>query len=213
MLRIAQEDGICGIVATPHLMNGVYDNTKETIGKAIEELRNITNGYPIYIGAEVRISRDLADRIDNNELPLINNKNYLLLELPAYVIPPISELENIIKGLKMKGITPIISHPERNMAILNDLSIMGRLIKCGVLFQVTAMSIVNQFGRNIQKATLKMIKNGYVHVVASDAHDAEKRPPKLSDAYVMISKKFGKYVALRLFADNPLKIINGEKID
>ncbi|MGC2061514.1 MAG: CpsB/CapC family capsule biosynthesis tyrosine phosphatase [Thermodesulfovibrionales bacterium] len=209
MLELAHKDGISGIVATPHIVSGVYNNTKNIIDMAVQELRGLTNHIRIYAGAEIRIARDLTDRVVNNELPLINNKQYLLLELPAFVIPPLPQLENIVRDLIQSKITPIFAHPERNMPILKDLSIMERLIKCGAIFQITAMSIT---GRNISSSAMKMIKKGYIHVVASDAHDTRNRPPILSPAYETISRKFGRYVADELFISNPQKIVQGENI-
>jgi len=147
MLQIAREDGISGIVATPHILDGVYNNTREKIEEAIIELNAAHSGVQVYIGAEVRINRNLAVRISNNELPLLNDKKFLLLELPTYVLPPILELENIIKTLINYRIKPIFAHPERNMPILNDLSLMERFIVCGAFFQVTAMSITNHSGK------------------------------------------------------------------
>ncbi len=212
MLQIAEDDGITDIVATPHIMNGIYNNTKETISRAISKIREHRNIPQIFIGAEVRLERDIVTRIDNNEVPLINDRSYLLLELPFFGLPPIEHLEYIISRLKMKGISTIIAHPERNAALLNDISIMEKLMKYGALFQVTAMSITNKLGRKIQKPVLKMIKNGYVHVVASDAHDSRRRSPVLSEAYKKILKKFNQQVAHKLFFDNPLKIIKGESL-
>ena len=213
MLQIAREDGISGIVATPHILAGVYNNTREKIEEAIIELNAAHSGVQVYIGAEVRINRNLALRVRNNELPLLNGKKFLLLELPTYVLPPILEIENIINNLKMSKINPIIAHPEKNMPILNDLSLMERFMRCGASFQVTAMSITNHSGKRIQQAALKMIRKGYVHAVASDAHDAKKRPPILSNAYKIIKKKFGTEEAERLFRHNPLKIITGADIE
>ena len=209
MLRMAREDGTAGIVATPHILDGVFNNTKRTIAQSVEDLNALNTGIQLYMGAEVRISRNLKERISRDELPLLNNSNVLLLELPAYLLPPLPELEAIITDLRMSHITPIIAHPERNIPILHDLSIMARLIRCGAAFQVTAMSITGHSGRRTQKAALDMIQEGYVHAVASDAHDATKRPPLLSRAYTVIAKNFNADEAQRLFCDNPLKIISG----
>jgi protein-tyrosine phosphatase len=173
----------------------------------------MTNGFPVYAGAEIRICRDLTSRVMNNELPLINDKGYLLLELPTYAIPPISVLEDIIKSLTMNKITPVFTHPERNIVILNNISIMQKLIMYGAYFQVTAMSVTNQLGIDIQKAALKMIRKNYVHVVATDAHNERDRPPILSDAYMKVVKEFGEPEAQKLFIENPLKIIKGESIE
>ncbi len=209
MLHLASDDGISGIVATPHIISGIYDNTKEIIERAIAELKVSANRVEIFTGAEIRIGRDLAARIDSRELPLINNNNFILLELPTYVIPPLRELEIIVRGLRNRQISPIFAHPERNVPIMKDLSIMEKLIKCGALFQMTAMSVTDSVMR---RSALNMIRKGYIHVVASDAHDARKRPPILSAAHKMISRKLGGEIAERLFTRNPLKIIRGEDI-
>ena len=212
MLQMARGDGISAMVATPHVLDGVYTNNRETIEKAITELKPIIAGVDLYIGAEVRISRNLVQRINNNELPLLNNKKFLLLELPGYVLPPVKELERIVKDLKMSKINPIFAHPERNMTILNDLSIMERLIGCGASFQVTSMSLTGCFGKQVREAVMKMIRKGYVHVVASDAHNTGKRPPILSHSYAVVEKKFGTDTAERLFKYNPFKVISGEDL-
>ena len=212
MLRMAREDGTAGIVATPHILDGVFNNTRNSIAQSVVELNALNSGIQLYIGAEVRISINLRERISRDELPLLNNKNFLLLEMPAYLLPPLPELDKVITDLRMSHITPIIAHPERNIPILHDLSIMERLIRCGAAFQVTAMSITGHSGRQIQKTAMDMIQKGYVYAVASDAHDSSKRPPLLSRAYTVIANKFGADEAQRLFCDNPLKIISGSDI-
>lgn len=209
MLEVAFRDGISDVVATPHIVSGVYHNTKSLIDTAVQQLKDLTNHVRIYAGAEIRIARDLAVRVANNELPLINNGHYMLLELPAYVIPPMPQLEGIVRDLIESHITPIFAHPERILPILKDPSIMERLIKCGALFQMTAMSITR---KDLGSSCLKMLHKGYIHVVASDAHDTKHRPPVLSHAYETVSNKIGRDVADRLFITNPEKIVGGKNI-
>ena len=122
MLRIAGNDGICGIVATPHIIDGLYDNTRKTIQEAIAGLKKTNDTCQIYTGAEVRIGRNMLSRIIEQELPLLNDKRYFLLELPASGSLPVEGVENIVRSLTSNGITPIIAHPERNMVIVKDLS-------------------------------------------------------------------------------------------
>ncbi len=212
MLDIAKEDGITDIVASPHIFKGVYENTVSGIMEALEELRPESPGTRLYAGADLRIGRNLVKKIEEGEIPLINDKNYLLLELPTYSIPPLRELENVIHSLKIRGFTPIITHPERNAAILSNMDVMAKLSDFGVAFQLTAMSITGNFGGEVQRASLRMIKERYIHLVASDAHDSVKRPPVLSRAYEVVSKKFGEEAAQRFFISNPLAVINGEEM-
>ena len=212
MLRIARDDGIAGIVATPHIMSGVYDNTRETIGDAISRLASETDLLPLYIGADIRLGRETLQGIINRDYPPINDKKYVLLELPTYMLPPVSELGKIIYSLKVRGIVPVITHPERNLPILEDLTILESLVRQGAVSQVTAMSLTGKLGRRIQKAAFTMIREGHAHVVASDAHDTRQRPPLLSGACRKIHEKFGEKVAYRLFVENPLNIIQGRDV-
>ena len=212
MLGIAREDGIEGIVASPHIKSGVYDNTRQSIAHAIGGLNGGANGIAIYMGADIHISRGLIEDVRRGALPLINDKNYLLLELPAYVLPPIAEIEKMIAGLRVNGVTPVITHPERNLAILQDISILRKLMKAGAICQITAGSITGKFGSDIQKASFKLLKKDMVHVVASDAHDTRRRPPVLSEAHAMVASRFGCGLARDLFILNPRSIVNGESM-
>lgn len=209
MIELARRDGTTGIVATPHIIRGIYNNTKDIIARAISELNEAASRIGLYMGAEIRIDRDIAARVNTGELPLINDKNFILLELPTYVIPPLGELEKVIKDLRDRRIYPIFAHPERNMTLMKDLSIVKRLVRCGALFQMTATSIDRC---DIQRAALKMIKKGYIHVVASDAHDDLRRPPILSEAYEMVSRKIDRDLANELFMINPLNIVQGRNV-
>lgn len=209
MLEIAKKDGIVGIVATPHIMDGIYDNSIESIKSSIESVKDRSNGLSLYIGAELRVSNKIIEKIKARKVPLINQKTYLLLEFPAYSLPPLSVMENIFKELRSLGITPIIGHPERNISFLRNINLMKEFLKAGCVFQITAMSITNEFTSKIQKAVMNMIKKRYVHVVASDAHDTKRRPPILSQAYELIRKSFNEDMANILFIENPYNIING----
>ncbi len=211
MLRIARHDGIEAIVATPHIKSGVFENSRQTIVQAIAGLNGGAeeNGVALYPGADIYISRSLIDDVRMGGLPLINDKNYLLLELPDYVLPPLAEIGKMISGLRMDGITPVITHPERNLAILQDISILRKLINAGAVCQITAGSITGKFGAAVRKASFRMMKKGMVHAVASDAHDTRRRPPVLSDAHAEVVSKFGSSLARDLFILNPRSILNG----
>lgn len=212
MIEIAKKDGTAGIVATPHIMKGVYDNTKTTISDILTDIQKITNSLTLYIGAEFRLSHDIIYKIRKDTIPLINNKNHVLLEFSPYSVPPVSALKKIFLQLKNLNITPIIGHPERNMFFLNNAESIKDFIHTGCIFQATAMSVTGEFGDKIKKAVMKMIKDEYISVVASDAHDSMRRPPILSRAYEVVKRSFGKDRADELFIYNPKKIIDGLSI-
>ena len=82
----------------------------------------------------------MAEEIKTGAAGTINDTGrYFLLELPPRTLP--SGIKEEIFALKMQGITPIITHPERHPAILRDMNLLHDFISMGALSQITAMSL------------------------------------------------------------------------
>jgi protein-tyrosine phosphatase len=206
MVEIARADGISHIFATPHILQGVYDNRCSEIMSFVEHLKtHVHDTLNILHGADVRITFDLIERVERKEVPTLNDSGYLLIELPEYTVPP--HVDNLIFNLRHRGITPIITHPERHLRLMHDLSALSKLRDSGALCQITAMSVTGDFGKSIRKACFTMIKKGLVDLVASDAHNARGRPPILSKAYGDIKKEFGSDISDRIFFETPQMIL------
>ena len=119
-----------------------------------------------------------------------------------------------IFALKMKGITPIITHPERHSAINRDMDILYELVRMGALSQVTAMSITGDFGGTVRQCAEVLLKHRLVHVIASDAHSPEGRPPVLSRAVDAAAEIVGSYEeAVRMVKELPAAILSGERVE
>ncbi|MDA8157103.1 MAG: hypothetical protein M0Z52_11755 [Actinomycetota bacterium] len=216
MLQLAKADGLGCIAATPHFMEGICENTGSRIKEALAGLENHAAGIRLCPGADVRICRNIVERIRAGQIQPINGGNYVLLEMPDFVLPPIEGLQRVLKEMTEAGYTPVITHPERHPAIARDFEgILGRLRTAGAIFQVTAQSITGHFGKGAQKTSDAMLKKGLAHVVASDAHGPErhKRPPLLSGAYNHVKKKFGADYADLLFMANPECVVNGGQVE
>ena len=217
LCELAKADGIEAIAVTPHIRDGLYPNNRDKIIEKTNELREkIANrvDIDIYAGAEVHIAMDLPEKIKRGEIPGINEKGYLLLELPEHLLPP--RIDDMIFDLKLARITPIIAHPERctwATGDTNDFERLKRFIDQGALVQLTALSLTGGFGRNIKKISTKMLKLGLIDVIASDSHSPTHRPPKLSAALEAAQKIIGEEKASRLVKENPEKIIKGEPIE
>ena len=212
MCDMAVRDGIRTIVATPHMNNGHYSNSKETIIKKIEELRERINGrfeLDIFLGADVHVSFDLVERLKSKEIPTINNKGYVLLELPHELLPP--NIESLIFNIKVMGITPIITHVERTLWIKKHFQSLKKLVDMGALLQITAMSITGEFGRSAKHWSEKLLKEKLVHIIASDGHSINRRPPIMSKALNVASSIVGRDEAYAMVNDTPLKVIKGEE--
>lgn len=216
MLKMAAADGITGIVATPHVNNSIYPNSKETIIAKVEEVNRLLQSEHIPIsvfpGAEIRLEPDLPERMAKKELLTINNTgSYLLIELPAEFIPTYTEQS--LYELQLQGVIPIIAHPERCSGFHHDPARLTNLVAKGILLQITTGSIIGLFGNKTRKTALRLINRGYAHFIGSDAHSAGGvRKPLLSAAYGEIKKLYDIKTADCLAHDNPGRALEGQQV-
>jgi protein-tyrosine phosphatase len=218
MARQAVRDGIRVMVATPHLFKGrVVDpkrlNGKKEILDRIEEFKERLSAAGIALevlpGCDVPLSIEALRLLEDDLLLTINDlKRYLLLELPDTSIPPATE--EICFRIISTGITPIITHPERHLIIPEAPDKLMRLVNLGCLAQLTAGSLTGRFGRQVARTSRNLIKKGYIHLLASDAHDPKSRPPLLSPALDELAGLVGQEQARAMVSQVPEKIIHGE---
>lgn len=194
MARAAAKEGITKIVATPHHNNGQYMNYKDDIMEKVKELNNRLEkeGIDITIlpGQECRISGELLEQYERDELLTINDADqYVFIELPSSQVPLYTE--KIIYDVQLKGLTPIIVHPERNAELIENPEKLYQLVKKGACTQVTASSVAGKFGKKIKKFSLDLITSNLTHLVASDAHNLKGRNFQMAEAYKVIEKECG----------------------
>jgi protein-tyrosine phosphatase len=218
MARLAVADGIRVMVATPHLFKhksvdlGAI-NEKRIILEHLDAFRDrlAVEGIDLEIlpGCDVPLSIEALILLEDDRVLTVNDgKRYLLLELPHFSIPP--AMEDICFRLKSRGLTPIITHPERHPLILERPERLERLVNLGCLAQLTASSLTGGFGRQVARASRQLVKKGYIHMVASDAHNTRGRPPVLSKAVSELTKLVGLEQARAMVVHIPEKIIKGE---
>ena len=121
--------------------------------------------------------------------------------------------DHMLQRLLDAGMTPIITHPERNPQLQQRFDDIARWVESGCCVQVTAGSHLGAFGRKAKTCAQELLKRGLTHVVASDAHDCEKRTPDLSGAYRHLADEWGEDLVRPLFVDNPRAIVDGHSID
>ncbi|MED3910374.1 tyrosine protein phosphatase [Peribacillus simplex] len=194
MAKKAVEAGITHIFATPHHLNEKYVNVKiDIIDRAVrlnESLQQENIPLTIHLGQEVRIHRDIFTSLEKEEiLTLDDNGTYLLLELPSGRVPTYTQ--EVIYELLLKGITPIIVHPERNKELNENHKLLFELVQEGALTQLTSGSIIGNFGKSIQSFSKKIIEHNLAHFIATDAHNIGSRGFTLQQAYETITKAYG----------------------
>lgn len=217
MCQQAYEDGIKTIVATPHTLNGMYENhpqaTEEKVKILNQKLKE--NNIPLQIlpGSEVHLRDDIIEKIKKKEILTLNKNNYILLEFPTTQVP--LQIEEILFRIQIMGITPILSHVERNLEFQQKPDLFTNLIQKGALAQLTAASLCGAFGPKTKKFSQNILANGLVYCIASDAHSNSKtgRNPILSKAVSEASKIIGQKPALDLVETNSKKIIDSSNLN
>jgi protein-tyrosine phosphatase len=212
MIEVAREDGVSKIALTPHVFRLTKHSSdgrglKTRVREFIRQNRSAE--ISIYPGAEVYVHPDMIGHIKDFDLT-VNRSDYVFIEFPASQVP--SGTTNLVYQMMLAGLIPIISHPERNIEFARSPEILFELISQGALAQVTAQSLTGGFGPVIQKAAETFLKHGLTHLIASDAHNADTRPPRLSAAVEAAEKIVGAARAEALVTTIPAAILDNDQI-
>jgi protein-tyrosine phosphatase len=213
MANSAVSKGITRIVATPHHLNGYFDNPKDKVLQNVVQYNMYLKdeGIPlvIYPGQELRIHREILKFLETEILTIGNKGKYLLLEMPSGEVPSYSR--DIVYELMLREIRPILVHPERNRHFQEEPSLIFDLLEEGVLVQLTAGSVLGHFGRRVKLFSERIIKHKMVHLIASDAHNINTRGFLLTEAYEAITQKHGIEYTFYL-KENTELVLNGQSI-
>lgn len=212
ILKMQEEQNFERIVATPHFyiqkesLDVFLKRRINCLDKLCKDSKILDIKLFFKLGAEVFYSEDLIN-LDLKKL-CIEKTNYLLLELPTGYVP--SSFGEFIYELQIKGITPIIAHVERYIYAMRNMDIVYDWVSNGCLIQVNAASIVNS--KVMRKNIIKLINSNLVHVIATDAHNTDRRKPLMDEAMKILNKK----VSIAKMAElkrNSIDIFDGKNID
>lgn len=214
MAQSAVENGISHIIATPHHNARSWLNPKADVISAVHQLNEALTDADVPLtvsaGQEVRISGNLIEQIDNDEIVFLDETNrYLLIEFPTPAVPRYTK--NIFYQLFEREIISVIAHPERNHAIAENPDILHDLVANGALAQVTTSSYSGDLGKKIEKLSKDLIRADLIHIIASDAHNIHNRPFNMDKALKKLEKEFGRDKA-KYFQSNSKRILEGKLV-
>lgn len=211
LCRALVNNGITHAVVTPHIHPGRWDNDKSSIEQAYDILTSALSSEPVSLqlamGAEVRVSDEILGMVLANRIPFLGQwqgKQVMLLEWPHSHIPIGSD--KLIEWLIKRDIIPMIAHPERNKDVIRRSEKLQPFIDMGCLFQLTAASVVGNFGEGAQVRAHEFLQAGLVTIVATDAHNEKGRKPLLAEARQEIAAMIDEATATLLVHDNPWEI-------
>jgi protein-tyrosine phosphatase len=212
MARMAVADGIRVIACTPHNLPGLYHTTGPQIRSAIEQLRKALAQSNIDLelvsGSDAHMASSFVEKISAGEILTLADSRYVLVEPPYHVAP--IRLEQFFNGLVAAGYVPIITHPERLKWLRDRYKIIERLNRVGIWIQITAGSLTGKFGSGPRYWAERMLDDGLVHIIASDAHNAHARAPNLSRAWEAAARRLGECEATNMVSTRPRGVIQNE---
>jgi len=208
LCRIAVADGITHSIVTPHIHPGRWENTKASIDRDCKALQQALDDHNISLklgfAGEVRLTDQIMQQVENDEIPFygeVDGYKIMLLEFPHGHIVPGSE--KLIDWLLVRKIRPLIAHPERNKAVMRDVSKIEPFVEKGCMLQLTGGSLLGLFGEPVEKAAHEILNKGWVDVVASDGHNKGSRRPELSIVYGVIAKHLDSTAPTNYLLKNP----------
>jgi protein-tyrosine phosphatase len=207
LCRMAADEGIETIVATPHVLRGRWQNTSRAgIESLLEELRDATGDRPHLLpGSEYYFAHDMDEMLRGDSILPLAGSRYVLVEFASHAVPPL--VREPLYRVQLEGWTPLIAHPERNVVFQSNPELLASLIRIGVKTQVTTGSITGNFGPEAEAAAVDWLQRGWVHIMATDAHNTTKRPPRFRAARERVVALAGEQIAQALFVDNPKSIV------
>ena len=210
MARLAVADGVTVTACTPHITPGVYDNEGPAILCAIAALQARLNdeGVPLTLtsGCDAHLAPDLADGLASGRVLPLAGSRYFLFEPPHHVAPP--RLEETTLGLIDQGYVPVVTHPERLTWIEDHYETFLRLAAAGVWMQVTAGSLTGRFGKRPRYWAERLLDDGVVHIIATDAHNLRNRAPALAEGRAAAAARLGDAEATLLVETRPRAILD-----
>jgi protein-tyrosine phosphatase len=212
MAKALVADGVTVAACTPHILPGLYPNSGPQIRQATAQLQQIFDreAVPLKLvpGADNHITPSFVAELRSGHLLSLADTRYVLVEPPHHVAPP--RLEDLFFSLLVAGFVPILTHPERLTWIEAHYQTVQRLAQAGVWMQLTAGSLFGAFGRAPRYWSERMLDEGLVHFLATDAHDAKRRPPNLGAGRECAAKRVGDSEAEHLVVTRPRGVLMNE---
>ncbi len=161
-------------ICTPHILSDVHPNTPDTILPKLELIRQMVkdNGLPVQVeaGAEYMVDLEMEALVKNDKKLMTFGDNYILIEMSYLAASP--NMEQVIFTLRMKGLKPILAHPERYTFHHRNFAIYERYQDLGCLLQVNLLSLQGYYGEPVREIAEKLLEKKMVSLLGTDMHHA-----------------------------------------
>lgn len=163
--------GMTQLITTPHIIQYVWDNSRDLIKTKESDIRNELEKnqirIPFHAAAEYMMDDHFVQLFKAKDLLTLKD-NYVLVEM-SYINPPI-QLYSILFDLQLAGYIPVLAHPERYVFYHHNFEEYEKLKRAGCLFQLNLLATVGYYGEGIAKIAEKLLQRGMYSFVGSDVH-------------------------------------------
>lgn len=164
--------GYTKLICTPHILAELYPNSPETILPKLDLVREALkqNDIPVTVeaAAEYMVDTDMEKLVRSGKPLLTFGKNLILIEMSYLAASP--NIEQVIFALKLKGLQPVLAHPERYVFYHGDFEKYERMADLGCLLQVNLLSLLGYYGKHIKVVAEKLFERKMVSLVGTDMH-------------------------------------------
>lgn len=171
MLGMYLNLGYTGLVATPHIMKGFYENSSTSITHSLEKFRELldkNNFQDFKVGAAAEYMLDEGfDPLTNRKDLLPISQNKVLVEM-SYLQKAIY-VESQLFELRKQGFEPVMAHPER-YPYLTNIEEVQRFKDLGCYLQLNLLALGNHYGSHATKQAQDLLANNKYDFLATDAH-------------------------------------------
>ena len=214
LLKMAAGCGTRHIVATPHVIELNNCPSWERINEGVAQLKTMVAeeklDLAIYPGAEIEMNWDILELFKEGSRDYcLAGSHYLLVELPAMSIPDYTE--DFWYELQLKGICPVLAHPERHQRLMEQPERLLKWMRSGVLTQMNGGSIIGRFGEHVKQKAEMLLKNDVICFIGSDAHRVKIRNTDLTHARESLVELVGPEKAKLLLEINPQRLLADEE--
>jgi protein-tyrosine phosphatase len=205
MCEAAHASGTAAVISTPHANHRFRFDPQRTSECVRELAGRLQSPLKLYSGCELELSIESLGEVWRDASGYtLNGSRYLLIELMPRAVPP--SVDRVFERLLEEGIVPIVAHPERNHHLQTHPERLASWVKLGCLTQLTGDSLSGRMGPRVHEAARELLRRRIVHFVASDGHDTMRRPPRLLEAYEIVSQA-SQALAELVFISNPRAVL------
>lgn len=202
LMAAAEQLGVRALVVTPHM--DAYQQAavvQPDLEATLACCQSATPNVAIGAGSEflIRAPTDVLLPV-RGKIPTLLGTQYILIEFSPQT--EIACITDCLYELKLRKFNPLIAHPERLLAISRHPDQAKLLLDSGALLQGTLSSLVGNQGSRARDALLALLRQGYVHSLASDFHGGNYAK-LVSQAQHVLERRLSPRVVEQLCIERP----------